>query len=300
MDMGLCDCSEKALSLAEVRNLLEINIRKDAKLYFGVNDNDWVKHVTDNWFNDQENYDGRWKLIKERIPKVGRVLDMASGCGTFLLYGLHNEYDVWGIEPEEWKREYFRKKVIASKYPEKYLYRVVAGVGEALPFENESFDLVTTYQTLEHVSDVNRCIQEMLRVLKQEGILYVKAPDYNCFFEPHYRVPFLPKMNKKLASVYLKLIRRPLLGLQDLQWITEKEVIKFLEDSKYKLKIERTKDYRFFMRQRKIKELLPKLLQNMLIISFVNYIYETKAKLIKLAMIGRIENNIDLWITKVG
>ncbi|MEK7846015.1 MAG: methyltransferase domain-containing protein, partial [Nitrospinota bacterium] len=189
---------------------------------------------------------------------------------------------------------------IASKYPEKYLYRGVAGVGEALPFENESFDLVTTYQTLEHVSDVNRCIQEMLRVLKQEGILYVKAPDYNCFFEPHYRVPFLPKMNKKLASVYLKLIRRPLLGLQDLQWITEKEVIKFLEDSKYKLKIERTKDYRFFMRQRKIKELLPKLLQNMLIISFVNYIYETKAKLIKLAMIGRIENNIDLWITKVG
>ncbi|MEK7846014.1 MAG: hypothetical protein AAB257_03520 [Nitrospinota bacterium] len=120
MDMGLCDCSEKALSLAEVRNLLEINIRKDAKLYFGVNDNDWVKHVTDNWFNDQENYDGRWKLIKERIPKVGRVLDMASGCGTFLLYGLHNEYDVWGIEPEEWKREYFRKKVNASKTDEMF------------------------------------------------------------------------------------------------------------------------------------------------------------------------------------
>jgi ubiquinone/menaquinone biosynthesis C-methylase UbiE len=94
---------------------------------------------------------------------------MAAGCGTFVLFGLHNGYDAWGVEPEEWKREYFRKKILASNYPVKYLDHVVASVGEALPFQDESFDIVTTYQTLEHVQDVNECIQEMLRVLKPGG-----------------------------------------------------------------------------------------------------------------------------------
>lgn len=297
--MGLSDCSEKALSLTKARDFLEENIRKDAKLCFGITDNDWVKRVTDNWFNDRENYDGRWNLIKERISEVGCVLDMAAGCGTFVLYGLHNGYNVYGIEPEEWKREYFRKKVIASDYPEKYLYHVVAAVGESLPFEDDSFDLVTTYQTLEHVNDVNRCIQEMLRVLRPRGILYVRAPDYNSFFEGHYRIPFFPKMNKKFAESYLKLIGRPILGLQNLQLITEKEIVKLLSSSKYELKIERTSRYRFLMRQEKIQRLLPKLLRNTIIVDILNYLYELIVKkAIKLSMIWRVEKNIDLWIKK--
>jgi ubiquinone/menaquinone biosynthesis C-methylase UbiE len=212
MDLDVYGGSEKEVSLTEVKNFLRENFRKESERYFGLKDAKWIDRATDNWFDDQNNYDGRWKIIRERVPTVGKVLYMAAGCGTFVLFGLHNGYDAWGVEPEEWKREYFRKKILASNYPVKYLDHVVASVGEALPFQDESFDIVTTYQTLEHVRDVNMCILEMLRVLKPWGILYIKAPDYNCFFEPHYRVPFLPKMNKKLAAAYLRVINKPILG----------------------------------------------------------------------------------------
>ena len=286
------------MKLNDVRDFLRESIKKESEVFFGLKDIKWVDQVTNNWFDDQNNYDRRWEVINRIIPKVGRILDMAAGCGTFVLFGLQNGYDVWGIEREEWKREYFRRKVLASNYLAKYLNRVVAGVGEALPFQDESFDLVTTYQTLEHVQDVNMCIQELLRVLKPGGILYIKAPDYNCFFEPHYRVPFLPKMNKKLASVYLKFIGKPLLGLQTLQWVTEKKVVKSLRMSKYNVNIQRVNLYHSIWRQEKIRELLPRSFRNFYVIRFLDFVYQLKLKIAGLVKIGREEKNIDLWVTK--
>lgn len=286
------------MNLVEAKNFLKENIRKDNEKYFGGTDDIWLNLVTNNWFNDNENYDGRWESISNRVPSVGKVLDMAAGCGTFVLNGLQNGYDVYGVEPEDWKREYFRKKIFASNYPSLWNDRIIYALGEALPFEDERFDLITSYQTLEHVQDVNSCIQEMLRVLKRGGVLYIKAPDYNCFFEPHYRVPFLPKMKKVLAAQYLTFIGRPPLGLETLNWITEKNVIKFLNEGKYKLTIKRASQFYSESRKAKIRELLPSLLRNQLIVSFLNRVYEIKLQALGCFMVGRREKNIDLWVTK--
>lgn len=59
----------------------------------------------------------------------------------------------------------------------------------------------------------------------------IHAPDYDSFYEAHYHLPFLPKMNKKLASIYLKILRRPTIGLNTLNWTTSKSILKIL--SKY-------------------------------------------------------------------
>lgn len=297
--MGVYGSSEEKVNLVEVRDFLKENLRKDAEVYFGLTNSKFIEQVTRNWFNDNENYDGRWEIINERVRRVGKVLDMAAGCGTFVLYGLQNGYDVCGVEPEEWKREYFRRKVFASNYPVRYLDRIVAGVGEKLPFQDESFDLVTTYQTLEHVQDVSICIQEMLRVLKCGGVLYIKAPDYNCFFEPHYRVPFLPKMNKKLATRYLKLINRPILGLETLQWTTERDVVKFLKNSKHKLNIERTSLFISERRKAKIRDVLPIILRKQCIVNLLDKAYEKKVAIVDARLVGRCEKSIDLWVIKV-
>jgi len=76
--------------LPEVKEFLRENVRKDFEIYFGMTDSQWIDRATNNWFNDQDNYDGRWTIIKDRLPNVPCVLDMAAGCGTFLLYGLHH------------------------------------------------------------------------------------------------------------------------------------------------------------------------------------------------------------------
>ncbi|OHE72201.1 MAG: hypothetical protein A2007_05995 [Verrucomicrobia bacterium GWC2_42_7] len=290
--------TEKYMNSEEVKFLLKENIRKENLKYFGFTDDVLISQVTNNWFKDNENYDGRWKLIRNKAPKIGKILDMAAGCGTFVLNGLQNGYDVYGVEPENWKREYFKKKIFISGYPCQWNNRIIGAIGETLPFRDESFDLITTYQTLEHVRNVDSCIKEMLRVLKHGGVLYIKAPDYNCFFEPHYRVPFLPKMNKKLAARYLKFIGRPVLGLKTLNWTTEKDVINILNKSKHKLTINRVSQFNNENRKLKINEWLPRHLKYHGIVILINLACEFKIHVLRFFMIGRREKNIDLWVTK--
>jgi uncharacterized protein YbaR (Trm112 family)/SAM-dependent methyltransferase len=45
-----------------------------------------------------------------------------------------------------------------------------------IPFDNESFDGVIIQVTLEHVVDPYRCVEEIHRVLKKNGIVYAETP----------------------------------------------------------------------------------------------------------------------------
>jgi len=300
VDVDVHGCRPETLSLQEARAFLKQHLQHETETYFGRQDPVWLERITQNWFDEDSGSDGRWAVIKSRLPRVGRVLDMAAGCGTFLLSGLKQELDVWGVEPEPWKRQYFTMKLAASQFPAAFGQRLIASVGELLPFRDESFDLVTSYQTLEHVRDVTTCLREMVRVLKRGGVLYLRAPDYGSFFEPHYMLPFLPRMNKRLAAAYLGLLGRPLLGLQTLQWITEKEVIRDLRSCTPKLKIARTGDLFAARRKEKISQRLPGPLRKTLLPSLLSALYELRYCLARVLLIGRQEKQIDLWNIREG
>jgi ubiquinone/menaquinone biosynthesis C-methylase UbiE len=259
---------------------LREQIHEAIRAYSGNDDPDRMTRITNNWFNDKENYDGRWAVISARFPEKERVLDMAAGCGTFLLHGLHLGFDAWGVEPEAWKQDYFAKKITASAYPDHYRQRLISGRGEALPFPDAHFGLVTSYQTLEHVRDVRKCLGEMLRVLKPGGVLYVRAPDYSGFFEPHYGLPFLPKMNKVIAAFYLQLLGRPLAALRELNWITEKQIVSLLHELPYPTEISRTFSGQPGTRSR--RGIFPNL----------------KQRLVRVVRSFKEEKQIDLWVKK--
>lgn len=53
-----------------------------------------------------------------------------------------------------------------------------AGVGEALPFANDSFDSVLCYDVLEHVQDPEKTLAEVYRVLKPGGSFLTVFPPY--------------------------------------------------------------------------------------------------------------------------
>jgi ubiquinone/menaquinone biosynthesis C-methylase UbiE len=48
----------------------------------------------------------------------------------------------------------------------------------ALPFEDESFDLVVSLETVEHTDDPTRALSELVRVTKRGGRLIVTTPSY--------------------------------------------------------------------------------------------------------------------------
>ncbi|WP_416409225.1 class I SAM-dependent methyltransferase [Agrobacterium rosae] len=61
----------------------------------------------------------------------------------------------------------------------------VIGVGERLPFKDNSFDAVVSIAVLEHVRDPFTCAQEISRVLKPGGELYCSVP----FLQPYHGYP---------------------------------------------------------------------------------------------------------------
>jgi SAM-dependent methyltransferase len=61
----------------------------------------------------------------------------------------------------------------------------VLGVGETLPFKDNTFDAVISIAVLEHVKDPFRCAQEIARVLKPGGELYCCVP----FLQPLHGYP---------------------------------------------------------------------------------------------------------------
>ncbi|MBE0496341.1 MAG: class I SAM-dependent methyltransferase [Campylobacterales bacterium] len=224
---------------------LEQNIYQEGLKFYGLGNKEYAKQLALRWHNDLNSSDTlRWKEVESFGDHKGKILDMACGCGTFLFSGLRKGYDVYGIEPEEYKLKYMGMKIDEINYPQEWKARIIKGVGENLPFKNDTFDYIESAQTLEHVQDFRKCLDEMLRVLKVGGKIRISAPDYGGFYEAHYRLPFLPKMNRKLASFYLKILNRPTGGLDMINYITSIDIMEYLKKYKNLNTIDLAKSYK--------------------------------------------------------
>ncbi|MBT9164964.1 MAG: Ubiquinone biosynthesis O-methyltransferase [candidate division WS2 bacterium] len=77
--------------------------------------------------------------------------------------------------------------------------------GEDLPFRCAVFDGVLSLQVLEHVQDIEKVVSEMYRVVRKGGFIYVETPNFNSFYESHFKRKWLPRMPRTLAYWYFKL-----------------------------------------------------------------------------------------------
>ena len=238
----------------KVRNFLLKNATQQSKDYFGCSDPKWLNRAADNWMNDKSNSEWIYEIIEENfeIKKGCKILDMASGCGTFVFYGLVKGYDVYGIEPEEWKNKIVQMKIGLYNYPIGWQNRFLNAFGENLPFKDNSFNIVSSYQTLEHVTDVKVCLKEILRVTKNEGIIFLHFPDYRSWFEAHYRLPWVPLFPKKIAKIYLKIMNKPIIGLDTINYVTKKNVINSIKKIDPLIKIVDLDKFYFNQRTKKI------------------------------------------------
>ncbi len=61
----------------------------------------------------------------------------------------------------------------------------VVAVAEAVPYPNDTFDLILSHEVLEHVNDDRAAAQEMVRVLRPGGRIVIFAPNRWYPFETH-------------------------------------------------------------------------------------------------------------------
>lgn len=74
-----------------------------------------------------------------------------------------------------------------------------------LSFLHNMFDVVICAHVYEHVLDADRLMKEIRRVLRPGGVCYFAAGNRLNIREPHYNLPFLSMVPKRLAHVYLKI-----------------------------------------------------------------------------------------------
>jgi 2-polyprenyl-6-hydroxyphenyl methylase/3-demethylubiquinone-9 3-methyltransferase len=95
-----------------------------------------------------------------------RALDIGCGGGILAEEFARVGYKVTGIDPSEPSLEEARKH--AKKVGLDIEYNL--GFGEDIPFDDETFDMVYTCDVLEHVTNLEKVINETARVLKPDGI----------------------------------------------------------------------------------------------------------------------------------
>lgn len=146
-----------------------------------------------------------------------KILDIGANAGTMISY-LTSELgaDAYGIEPV------WSSCIAARKYwlPLQEKSRLVRSVGEKLPFADESFDLITSFNVMEHVKDPQAVMQEGWRLLKPGGFWFSTFPNYGSIWEGHYAIPWVPFANIPVGRAYVKLWGRAPDFVNDLQLLT--------------------------------------------------------------------------------
>lgn len=144
-----------------------------------------------------------------------KILEVGSGFGVTLFALGQDKAKCYGIEPDV--NAYKVSKEINKEFIKSKVVDIQEGIGEKLPYKNNMFDLVISFQVLEHVQDPYKVVSEAVRVLKPGGHIYFVIPNYNSFWEGHYEVFWFPNLlnNKFLAKLYLKLFY----GKKDLQFL---------------------------------------------------------------------------------
>lgn len=126
-----------------------------------------------------------FERVKKRMVEWVRpgpdhaILDVGCGAGYFLFL-MREKYRAQGYEPLVAGIDISPHQVsyMAERMRREGVPRVIAatGNGEYLPFADESFDLVTCSEVIEHIRNPGRALEEMRRVLKPDGMLLLSTP----------------------------------------------------------------------------------------------------------------------------
>lgn len=114
----------------------------------------------------QEEHRARYEWARQRTQ--GRILDVACGAGHGSLLFSQGGHVV-EIGKSEDAVVQAESRVPRGKF--------IACAVSPLPFEDDSFDFVVSFETIEHVEDDHGFLREARRVLHPGGVFFVSTPN---------------------------------------------------------------------------------------------------------------------------
>ena len=158
-----------------------------------------------------------WGLKHLNIQQDDIILDVGCGGGINIKRMAEKAKKVYGID-------YSQESVNLSKEVNEDNIRqgkveILKGSVEKLPFEDNTFDIITAFETIYFWPDIEKCFREVKRVLKPEGLFLIglesngsdnlimkvseKLIDMTVYNDEEVR-QFLKNNNYKEITVYLR------------------------------------------------------------------------------------------------
>ncbi|MDX5445410.1 MAG: class I SAM-dependent methyltransferase [Zoogloeaceae bacterium] len=142
------------------------------------------------------------RLLKlHELSRPLRVLDVGTGNGGIAQYfGFHEalQCDVTSVDVNDQRR-----------LLDGYCFMQLPGTD--LPFEDGSFDVVLSNHVIEHVGPAENQrahVRELARVLAPGGVGYLAVPNRWMIVEPHFRLPFLSWLPRRMRSPYVRFMNK--------------------------------------------------------------------------------------------
>ena len=157
------------------------------------------------------------------------ILDDGCGPASMVYRALGFGHDAWGIDLDDQKIDLARFRVTAAGFPEQWAQRVVKADATDLPFNDQTFDVVSSCQVLEHIEHLPQALFEAVRVTKRGGWLDLRAPDYRQSYDNHYSMTWPRFMPHAQGVRWAEAMGRPSSGVGSFYYVTAPQVLAILE-----------------------------------------------------------------------
>lgn len=134
-----------------------------------------------------------------KVQSNARVLDLGAGMGGFAVAMQRAGEPIIAFDYN------FAYCEIARTRARRYDLNLPAlvGAGEALPFASKSFHIVTCWDVLEHVQEPKHLLNEIARVLEDDGIAFMTVINRFALVDPHYHLRFVNYLPRALGEKYI-------------------------------------------------------------------------------------------------
>ncbi len=191
------------------------------------------------WYLSPQAHIGRLKRevlsneqVRQNTKSDCRILEIGSGMGTCcLLMKAMTGAEIVGVEPAPESYYNLHECIKDFKECNPHLQYTSLNVGgEAIPYSDESFDFIYSFEVMEHVQDPHKVMEEIYRLLKPCGCAYIATCNYDSFYEGHYARfwnPFIGVEGNRKRYIAKGLSPQ---FLSELNFITKKKIKKWAEE----------------------------------------------------------------------
>lgn len=126
---------------------------------------------------------GRYNELLDEFEKhrrTNKILDVGCGAGYFLNIAKKRGWDVYGTEYSELAVEYCTKNGINMR----------KGVLNAALFTENDFDVITSFEVLEHINNPQSELGNIYSLLRPGGLFYFTTPNFNGLLRYYLKVKY--------------------------------------------------------------------------------------------------------------